>query len=45
MRRGHSYSHGVAKDGQLQLDLNNLRSGRYVLHVQGQGKGLAIVVK
>jgi len=41
---GKTRSHGVTKSGRLQLDLSHLRKGRYVLHVQGQGKGTVIVV-
>jgi Divergent InlB B-repeat domain/Collagen triple helix repeat (20 copies) len=44
-RKGHAYSHGIARDGRLQLDLSNLRRGRYVLQVQGERKGIRIVVK
>jgi hypothetical protein len=45
MRAGHAYSHGVSRDGKLQLDLSHLRPGRYVLHVQGQEGGTRIVVR
>jgi hypothetical protein len=42
MRDGHAYSHGTAGNGRLQLDLSNLRRGRYVLHVQDQRTAIVI---
>jgi Divergent InlB B-repeat domain/Collagen triple helix repeat (20 copies) len=44
MRGGQAYSHGTTRANRLQLDLSNLRRGRYVLHVQGERKGTVIVV-
>jgi hypothetical protein len=41
---GRVYSHGTARHSRLQLDLSNLRPGRYVLHVQGHQRGTVIVV-
>jgi Divergent InlB B-repeat domain/Collagen triple helix repeat (20 copies) len=45
LRRGDRlYAHGEAVAPRFQLDLGRLRPGRYLLHVQGQGRGAAIVV-
>lgn len=44
MRHGRAYSHGVARDGRLQLDLSHLRPGRYELHVGGQAGATTIVI-
>ena len=45
MRGGVTYSHGATKDGRLQLDLSNLREGRYVLRIEGQRRGTRIAVR
>ncbi len=44
VRGGHAYSHGTASHGRLQLDLSNLRRGRYLLHIEGQKKATVIQI-
>lgn len=44
MRGGRTYSHGRPKNGRLNLDLSNLRPGRYVLRINGKRNGTTIVV-
>jgi hypothetical protein len=44
MRAGRTYRHGRATGRHLNLNLSNLRPGRYVLHFQGQRKNTVIVI-
>lgn len=41
---GHVVSHGKTEGSRLQLDVNHLREGRYLLHVQGQERSTVIVI-
>ncbi len=44
MRAGRTYRHGRTTGRHLNLDLSNLRPGRYALHFQGQRKSTEFVV-
>jgi hypothetical protein len=44
MHGGHVVSHGNTGVRRLQQVLNDLRKGRYLLHVQGQKGGTEIVI-